>query len=320
MEHLALDYPGTRLGTALLIQADCLEWFRRIPEAGLHAIVTDPPYAIKEYEPDQLAKRAAGRGGIWRLPPAHDGAVRAPQPRFTALSPRVRQTVRDFFIAWARAALPALRPGAHLFLASNAFLSQLIFAALIEGGFEFRGEIIRLIQTGRGGDRPKLAEQEYPEVQSLPRGKYEPWGLFRKPLPSGMRVREALHEFGTGGIRRTPDGRHFGDVIASGITPDRERAIADHPSIKPQAFLRQIVWAALPLGTGVIADPFAGSGSTLAAATAMGLAAVGVERRAEYYDMAREAIPRLAALSMTETDSPAEESVAAVAWERPRLF
>jgi site-specific DNA-methyltransferase (adenine-specific) len=109
-------------------------------------------------------------------------------------------------------------------------------------------------------------------------------------------------------------------VIASGITPDRERAIADHPSIKPQAFLRQIVWAALPLGTGVIADPFAGSGSTLAAATAMGLAAVGVERRAEYYDMAREAIPRLAALSMTETDSPAEESVAAVAWERPRLF
>ena len=41
-------------------------------------------------------------------------------------------------------------------------------------------------------------------------------------------------------------------------------------------------------------DPFAGSGSTLAAAEALGYTAIGVEKDAEYFRMACEAIPALA--------------------------
>ena len=85
----------------------------------------------------------------------------------------------------------------------------------------------------------------------------------------------------------------FEDVIRSERTPQREREIANHPSIKPQSFLRRIVYAALPLGEGVVADPFMGSGSTVAACEAIGVQSVGVERHREYFDMAREAIPRL---------------------------
>jgi site-specific DNA-methyltransferase (adenine-specific) len=82
-------------------------------------------------------------------------------------------------------------------------------------------------------------------------------------------------------------------VIASERTPQREREIASHPSIKPQSFLRQVVHAALPLGVGIIADPFMGSGSTVAAAEAVGVHCVGIERHDEYYRMARHAIPNL---------------------------
>ena len=64
--------------------------------------------------------------------------------------------------------------------------------------------------------------------------------------------------------------------MSSERTPQRERAIAGHPSIKPQSFLRRIVYASLPLGVGVVADPFMGSGSTIAAAEAIGLCGVGV--------------------------------------------
>jgi hypothetical protein len=39
-----------------------------------------------------------------------------------------------------------------------------------------------------------------------------------------------------------------------GCTPQKEREIANHPSLKPQSFLRQVVYAALPLGEGVIVD------------------------------------------------------------------
>ena len=60
--------------------------------------------------------------------------------------------------------------------------------------------------------------------------------------------------------------------------------------------MRQIVRAVLPLGEGVVLDPFAGAGSTLAAAEAVGYESIGIERDAAYFGTAREAIPRLAAL------------------------
>ena len=316
MDRLALDYRSAALGRSLILHADCFEWLGQIPEESLHAIVTDPPYGVKEYELDQIEKRTTGKGGIWRIPPSFDGNLRSPLPRFTALNKKEREVLREFFVIWAKAVIPALRPGGHVFIASNSFLSQMVFSALVEGGLEFRGEIIRLVQTLRGGDRPKNAEQEFPGVSSLPRGGYEPWGLLRKPLPLGMRVSDCLREFGTGGLRRKPDGVPFGDVIPSERTPQRERAISDHPSLKPQSFLRQIVHAALPLGEGVVVDPFMGSGSTVAAAEAVGVSCVGVERHAEYYEAAEGVIPKLAALEVNGAGSLAS---APSLWEQAYL-
>lgn len=296
LNSLAFDYPFQTVGGSLIIHADCFEWLGRLPENSLHAIVTDPPYGVKEYEFDQLEKRKEGRGGVWRIPPAFDGHVRSPLPRFTALKPRERALMQEYFTTWSAYALQALRPGGHVFIASNTFLSQLVFSAIVAGGLEFRGELIRIVKTLRGGDRPKNAEEEFPDVSSMARGCYEPWGIFRKPLPPNMTVGDCLRTFQTGGLRRKADGTPFGDVIVSTRTSSRERQIADHPSLKPQSFLRQVVYAALPLGEGIIADPFMGSGSTIAAAEAQGLTAVGIERHPEYYSISQRAIPMLAAI------------------------
>jgi site-specific DNA-methyltransferase (adenine-specific) len=188
-------------------------------------------------------------------------------------------------------------------MASNSFLSQLVFSSMVEGGLEFRTEIVRLVQTLRGGDRPKLGEEEFPDVCSLPRGCYEPWGLFRKPMPAKMTVRECLRFYGTGGLRRRADGNPFMDIIPSERTPKREKEIAPHPSLKPQSLLRQIVRAVLPLGSGVLADPFMGSGSTVAAAEAIGYACIGVERYDDYFNMAKKVVPELAAFRVGEKSS-----------------
>lgn len=296
----ALDYDHHLFAHAIILHADCLEWMQRIPAASIHAVVTDPPYGVKEYEFDQLEKRSNGNGGIWRIPPSFDGHERSPLPRFTALNSQERQRLQEYFREWGRLVLNVLVPGGHVFLASNAFLSQMVFQAIVEAGLEYRGQIIRLVQTLRGGDRPKNAEERYPDVCSMPRGGFEPWGLFRKPLPNGMTVADCLAAFKTGGLRRKADGRPFEDVIESERTPQKERQIADHPSLKPQSFLRQIVYAALPLGEGVILDPFMGSGSTVAAAEAIGYACIGIERYSDYFELSKQAIPRLAQLSTKE--------------------
>lgn len=308
-QQFAAKYPHAVLGKSVIIQADCFEWLRDLPPNTLHAVVTDPPYGVKEYRDDQLEKREDGSGGIWRIPPSFDGHKRSPLPRFTALNDRERQAIYDYFALWAHLVNSALRPGGHVFIASNTFLSQLVFSALVAGGLEFRGEIIRQVQTLRGGDRPKNAETEFPDVCTMPRGGYEPWGLFRKALPFKMTVSDCLREYQTGGLRRLPNGMPFSDVIVSERTPQRERAIADHPSLKPQSFMRQIVYAALPLGVGIIADPFMGAGSTLAAAEALGLQSIGVERLEEYFRLSQAAIPRLTALQIAQKSSVAESQM-----------
>ena len=286
----ALDCETFTVGHSLAVHADGFEWLRRIPAHSLHAIITDPPYGVKEFDRDQLERlRNGNKGGIWRIPPSFDGHERSPLPRFTALNAKERSLLHEFFSCWSHLVVHALRPGGHVFVAGNAFLSQLVWSAVVDGGLEFRGELIRVVRTLRGGDRPKNAHKEFPDVCSMPRGSYEPWGIFRAPLPPGMKVSDCLRAYETGGLRRLRDGRPFVDVIVSERTPKRERAIADHPSLKPQSLLRQLAYAVLPLGRGVIADPFMGSGSTLAAAEAIGAQCVGVERDAEYFALARRA-------------------------------
>jgi DNA modification methylase len=284
--------PAFSIEQIQFFHADCLEWLKQQPERSIHGVVTDPPYGLVEYTTKEQAKLRAGRGGVWRIPPSFDGNQRSPLPRFTTLGETELVTLRVFFKTWATTLLPVLVPGAHLMVASNPLVSYVVSGALAEAGFERRGEVARLVMTMRGGDRPKNAHFEFPDVTVMPRSMWEPWLLFRRPLEG--RVQDNLRKWKTGGLRRVSDSQPFGDVIKSRPTHASERAIANHPSLKPQEFLRQVVRAILPLGEGVVLDPFAGSGSTLAAALAVGYEGVGVEIDEKYVAMARDAIPRLA--------------------------
>jgi site-specific DNA-methyltransferase (adenine-specific) len=105
-----------------------------------------------------------------------------------------------------------------------------------------------------------------------------------------------LRKWKTGGLRRISDEVPFSDVILSAPTRGDERALAPHPSLKPQAFMRQVVRASLPLGKGIVLDPFMGGGSTIAAATAVGYASIGVEMDPSFFAMAERAIPLLSSL------------------------
>jgi site-specific DNA-methyltransferase (adenine-specific) len=281
-----------KFGRAELFQNDCLDWLRGREERSIHAVVTDPPYGLVEYSNAEQSKLRRGRGGVWRIPPSFDGCKRSPVPRFTTLTPRHMGDLLEFFTNWGRCLRRTLVPGAHVFVASNPLVSYAVAKALVEVGLERRGEIIRLVMTLRGGDRPKNAHEEFPDVSVMPRSMWEPWLLFREPLEG--RVQDNLRRWKTGALRRNSPHQPFGDVIESSPTRKGERAIAPHPSLKPQSFLRQIVRAALPLGEGVILDPFAGAGSTLAACEHVGYASIGVEMDEQYIELAKKAMPRLA--------------------------
>jgi DNA modification methylase len=299
-----------------MFQIDAFEWLAKRAEKSIHAVVTDPPYGVIEYLPEQLNKQRNGNGGIWRLPKSFDGQKRNPSPRFTIFGPLDWDRIMKFHERLAPLLYNVLVPGGHVIMSSQNLISHLAVYCFLDSGFELRGQIIRIVKTLRGGDRPKNAHEQYTDVSVSPRSCYEPWLIFRRPCQGT--VRENLQTWRTGGLRRVDVNKPFSDVIISRPCRGIEKQLAPHPSLKPQSFMRKIVWAALPLSEGLILDPFMGSGSTLAAAESLGLRSLGLELDSEYFKMAKKAIPALTKLPTNEDAQsfPLEEEPSQVAHQR----
>jgi len=283
-----------QIGRYDVLRVDAFEWLASAKPCSVHAVVTDPPYGLIEYTASELSKRKKGSGGVWRIPPSFDGCKRMPIPRFTILKKTDKKALEMFFDKLARGLMRVLVPGAHVFVATNPLVSLLVYGPFVNAGFEKRAEIVRVVHTLRGGDRPKGAHKKFADVTVMPKSCWEPWGLFRKPTEG--RVQDNLRKWHTGGLRRVSPEEPFKDMVWCPPARGRERQIAAHPSLKPQALLRHLVRAALPLGKGMILDPFMGSGSTIAAAAALGFESIGLEVNPDYFRMAVKAIPRLSAL------------------------
>lgn len=275
-----------------IYNANCFELLDQYPENSFHAIVTDPPYGLREFSELEKSKLRTGKGGVWRQPSCLGGHKRAAVPRFTTLTANDISSLVSFFVKFAKLSYKILVPGAHVIIASHPLLSHYVYMPFIDAGFEKRGEIMRLVQTLRGGDRPKNAEEEFSDVTVMPKSAWEPWGIFRKPCEG--KVQDNLRKWKTGGLRRIDSGHPFCDVIKSSPTPRGEREIAPHPALKPQAFMRQVVRASLPLAEGIVLDPFMGAGSTIAAALNLKYGSVGIECDADWFIKAKEAITELA--------------------------
>lgn len=64
-----------------------------------------------------------------------------------------------------------------------------------------------------------------------------------------------------------------------------------HPTVKPLALMRYLLKLVMPPNSNaIVLDPFAGSGSTLVAAKQLGFNAIGIEKEAEYCEIARKRI------------------------------
>lgn len=278
-----------------IFNENCFEWLKRQPACSIHAVCSDPPFGIVEFLPNELEKMRSGRGGVWRIPPSIGGSIRAPLPRFTTLSLDERKRVQEYFYEFGQLLFPVLAPGAHVVLAGTPMLQHLVQAGMSNAGFEVRGAIMRIYRGFRGGDRPKLAEEEFPEVCVTPRGNYEPWMIFRKQIQEKT-VAQNLRKWGVGALRRLSIDQPLPDIIQSGKTPSMESSISDHPTMKPQHFMRIIARSLLPICDGVVLDPFCGSGSTIAACEILKYNSIGIEVDEKYFNALRNNIGILSSM------------------------
>ena len=81
-----------------------------------------------------------------------------------------------------------------------------------------------------------------------------------------------------------------------------------HPTVKPLKLMQWLCRLITPPG-GIVLDPFAGSGSTLAAALREGFRAIGIEREAQYVTIAQ------ARIAVVEEQQLAAADAAYIDWE-----
>lgn len=97
--------------------------------------------------------------------------------------------------------------------------------------------------------------------------------------------------------------------VAKAGKKERTRANGvGHPTVKPVALMRWLVRMVTPPG-GTVLDPFAGSGSTGVAALQEGLRFVGLEREAEYAEIARHRLMDAQRKETGAAGEPAQQSL-----------
>ena len=94
----------------------------------------------------------------------------------------------------------------------------------------------------------------------------------------GMPEKVSNPNYGSGGFSRPTN------------QPERETKPSQnhHPTVKPLKLMRYLITLIMPPKDGILLDPFAGSGSTIIAAHQLGVKAIGIEKQAEYVEIANK--------------------------------
>jgi site-specific DNA-methyltransferase (adenine-specific) len=152
-------------------------------------------------------------------------------------------------------------------------------------GWKHAQEIVWEKQNGSGFQSDRF-RRVHEIAAHFYRGEWA--AVFKAPITmAGDRV---------GIIRRAARPEHTGDIggaeysygarlMKSVIFAANCHGYAEHPTQKPLAILNPLLRYSVP-PAGVVCDPFAGSGSTLVAAQALGLSAIGIEIDERYCEIA----------------------------------
>lgn len=143
-----------------LHHGDCREVIKSIPDASIHAIVTDPPYSLVSIQ------KRFGKPGSAAAQEGTDGLYRRASAGFMGKQWDTGETAFD--PAWWAEVLRVMKPGAHLVAFSGTRTYHRMTCAIEDAGFEIRDMLSWLYGSGF----PKSHNQH---------GDWEGWGSALKP-------------------------------------------------------------------------------------------------------------------------------------------
>jgi len=279
-ERAIAGEPGVPGGLAVrggVVTGDCLQVLRSLPAARVDLIVTSPPYA------DQ---RASTYGGV-----AADDYVEWFMPRAEQFA-RVLKPTGSLVINIKEKVVDGER---------HTYVLELILA-LRRQGWLWTEEYVWHKRNCFPGKWPNRFRDAWERCLHFTREKRFKMNQDAVMVPTGDWARTRLKTLGANDVIRHDSrvGNAFGKNIANWQGRDRayptnvlhlatECGNKGHSAAFPQALPRWFIELFTDPGDTVL-DPFAGSGTTLAAALALGRNALGVELSPAYAQRCRETL------------------------------
>lgn len=290
-----------------LLHGDCLERLRELPDCSVDACVTDPPYGLSfmgkawDYDVPQV--------DVWRevlrvLKPGghllafagtrtqHRMAVQIEDAGFEIRDliawvygsgfPKSRNLSGDWQ-GWGTALKPALEP---ITMARKPLVGTVAANVLRHGTGAINVNGCRIAAT----DKAKFPAGVVSDTEAVfggGQGRYANRARTADSCPDGRWPANLIHDGSEEPCALLSDAARF-FYCAKASKADRNSGGVNctHPTVKPTDLMRYLCRLVTPPG-GVVLDPFMGSGSTGKAAVLEGFRFIGIEREAEYLEIAR---------------------------------
>ena len=228
-----------RANAVSLYHADCRDALRRLPDACIDSVVTDPPYALVS-----IVKRFGGKNSA---PAQHgkDGLYARASAGFMGKTWDTGETA--FAVEFWEEVLRVLKPGGHVLAFSGTRTQHRLVCAIEDAGFEIRDQIGWLYGTGFPKNHAVRGIDEFEGWGTALKPAWEPICVARKPLIGTVAANMLEHRTGAiniAGCRidyaspedmagATPQGRVVwptgGNLAGGGI--DAERKEFERPAL-----------------------------------------------------------------------------------------
>ena len=286
---------------AELIQKDCRQALKEMPNNSVHLVLTDPPYFLDGLDNNWNKGQESspkGTGAIGGLPVG------------MKFDPKQGIALQAFIKNVADELARVLVPGGFLLSFSQPRLTPRMACGFEEAGFEIRDiyawrftkraqmkafsqnhfvDKMKLSKSQKDNIKRNLCDRKTPQL----RPQYESIIMAQNPKQGTFIENWLQYRAGLIDTTKTLDG-NVPSTVMTVEKPDKEERILgnSHLTLKPIKLLSHLIEIFSEEGQ-VVLDPFLGSGSTAVAALQMGRSCVGIEIEKNYLKIAKQRIRRL---------------------------
>jgi adenine-specific DNA-methyltransferase len=248
-------------GAATLFEGDCLDLLRSMPDASTQLVVTSPPYNLgKAYEKrGALEKYLAWQGTVI------DECVRVLSPRGS--------------ICW--------QVGNYVNAGEIVPLDIALYPAFMKHGLKLRNRIVWHFEHGLHCSNRLSGRHE--TILWFTKGDDYTFNLDAIRVPQKYPGKKHFKGPNAGKLSGNPLGKNPGDVWILPNVKNNHVEKTIHPCQFPVELVERLILSLTEVGDLVL-DPFAGSGTSIAAALKNARRGCGAELMPEYVTVARERI------------------------------